>query len=252
MPKYRGNYLTSGLQPREFYLGSTFQIEKQLQHPDGHTVLEGPGWPLLPPRALTGKAFHAFQAACANFIGFRDITDLPYTRHLLQYAQEHREACPADYSTMEKALTRLIHSTRSPAIKSQLQQYLAGQRAGSPVTSPAELEQRPPEYALSVRQPHAEAILRGIKTVEYRSFPTRRRGRVYIYASRIPVENISSCMKEYGMEQESYEDLPRGVLVGTVEVFDSREGEWYLRNPKRAEKLLKPKHRPQPVWFRPF
>ncbi|HMO36923.1 MAG TPA: hypothetical protein PKA06_12855, partial [Gemmatales bacterium] len=45
--------LLTGLgQPREFYLWSTFQIEKQLQHPDGHTVLEGPGWPLLPPRAL--------------------------------------------------------------------------------------------------------------------------------------------------------------------------------------------------------
>src|SRR5262245_35522174 len=39
--------------------------------------------------------------------------------------------------------------------------------------------------ALSIRQPYAELILRGIKTVEYRSRPTRIVGeRFYIYASR--------------------------------------------------------------------
>src|SRR5262249_50928348 len=31
-------------------------------------------------------------------------------------------------------------------------------------------------------QPHAEAIMRGVKTVEYRSGPTNVRGRVLIYA----------------------------------------------------------------------
>jgi ASCH domain len=39
--------------------------------------------------------------------------------------------------------------------------------------------------ALSIRQPFAELILRGIKTVEYRSRPTRIIGeRFYIYASK--------------------------------------------------------------------
>jgi predicted transcriptional regulator len=39
--------------------------------------------------------------------------------------------------------------------------------------------------ALSIRQPYAELILRGIKTVEYRSRPTRIIGeRFYIYASK--------------------------------------------------------------------
>ena len=37
--------------------------------------------------------------------------------------------------------------------------------------------------ALSIRQPHAEAILRGVKTTEYRSRATKIRGRIYIYAS---------------------------------------------------------------------
>ena len=39
--------------------------------------------------------------------------------------------------------------------------------------------------ALSIRQPYAELILRGIKTVEYRSRPTRIIGeRFHIYASK--------------------------------------------------------------------
>ena len=38
--------------------------------------------------------------------------------------------------------------------------------------------------ALSIRQPYAELILRGIKTIEYRSRPTRILGeRFYIYAA---------------------------------------------------------------------
>lgn len=41
--------------------------------------------------------------------------------------------------------------------------------------------------ALSIRQPFAELILRGVKTVEYRSRPTRIVGqRFWIYASRQP------------------------------------------------------------------
>ena len=39
--------------------------------------------------------------------------------------------------------------------------------------------------ALSIRQPYAELILRGVKTIEYRSRPTRRIGeRFYIYAAK--------------------------------------------------------------------
>jgi predicted transcriptional regulator len=39
--------------------------------------------------------------------------------------------------------------------------------------------------ALSIRQPFAELILRGIKTIEYRTRPTRIIGeRFYIYASK--------------------------------------------------------------------
>ena len=41
--------------------------------------------------------------------------------------------------------------------------------------------------ALSIRQPYAELILRGVKTIEYRSRPTRIIGqRFYIDAARTP------------------------------------------------------------------
>jgi predicted transcriptional regulator len=40
--------------------------------------------------------------------------------------------------------------------------------------------------ALSIRQPHAEQTLRGKKKIEYRSMPTNKRERVYIYASMTP------------------------------------------------------------------
>ena len=37
--------------------------------------------------------------------------------------------------------------------------------------------------ALSIRQPHAEAIMRGVKPIEYRFRSTNVRGKIYIYAS---------------------------------------------------------------------
>ncbi len=47
-------------------------------------------------------------------------------------------------------------------------------------------------------------------------------------------------------------DLPRGVIVGTVELYDCDEDEWYVRDPERANTLTKPTQHPQPVWFNPF
>src|SRR5215216_5886466 len=48
--------------------------------------------------------------------------------------------------------------------------------------------------ALSVRQPWAELILRGVKTVEYRSRPTRIVGeRFWIYASKNRDEVGRAC-----------------------------------------------------------
>ena len=72
--------------------------------------------------------------------------------------------------------------------------------------------------ALSVRQPWAELILRGLKTIEARSKRTSKKGeRVHIYAAlqHIEPEEEARITAESGIDIDA---LPRGVLVGTVEI----------------------------------
>src|SRR5881394_884089 len=40
-------------------------------------------------------------------------------------------------------------------------------------------------YALSLKQPWAALLVHGLKTIEIRRWPTRRRGRILIHAARI-------------------------------------------------------------------
>ena len=51
-------------------------------------------------------------------------------------------------------------------------------------------------------------------------------------------------MAEYRIKDVACDDLPRGVLIGTVELWDCTGGdgeyEWHVRKPERAKKLLKP------------
>lgn len=236
--------LLAGLgQPRRYYLWSTFTIDR-CHYASGAYHLEGPGWQLAPPMPLAGKAFLQFKAACANFIGFRNITAMPFARQLVQLAEDHQP--PGNPSARSVAL----HDMHKIVQEKHACHLLAAQLAQRENPPPVELTE--PTVALSVRQPHAEAILRGIKTIEYRSGPTSRRGRVLLYASRIPVDDVPHWMKKYGITDVKYDDLPRGVLVGSVEVYGCDGGEWYLRYPQRATKLLVPKNRPQPIWFTPF
>ena len=129
--------------------------------------------------------------------------------------------------------------------------------------------------ALSIRQPFAELILRGIKTVEYRSRPTRVIGRrFHIYASKgtakkavwsrdlvVPGEAPPAWMIELAgqvgmIEPGALALLPRGVIVGSAVIekvsrVDSMY-RWHLADVRRATKLRKPDGHPQPAWFRPF
>jgi len=122
--------------------------------------------------------------------------------------------------------------------------------------SKTSVKKKPPRAAatsaLSIRQPFAELILRGIKKIEYRSILTHKRERVYIYASKVPVDDPGSWAKvklEPG-------DLPTGVLVGTVEIVgcigEPGDYQWKLARPERLKTPLKPKRMPQPVFFTPF
>ncbi len=111
--------------------------------------------------------------------------------------------------------------------------------------------------ALSIRQPWAELILRGAKRFDERSRHTRIRGRVLIYASlgRYRRDVEADIEAECGIELAR---LPRGVIVGSVELFACRRSpdgdawQWWLRRPMRASELRKPDRQPMPVWFRPW
>src|SRR5271168_181874 len=105
--------------------------------------------------------------------------------------------------------------------------------------------------ALSIRQPYAELILRGIKPIEFRSRPTRRIGeRFYIYASQqwaegklflegcrsksgvaivgdnieVPTEGPQPWMLELA-KMLILKDLPTGVIVGTAVIAKCEEVE---------------------------
>ena len=134
--------------------------------------------------------------------------------------------------------------------------------------------------ALSIRQPWAELILRGVKTVEYRSRPTRVIGeRFWIYASKQPAagggrgrgkaagvwsRDLAAAgagpprwMWELAEELILRGGLPTGVIVGSAVIEkvtgdDAAGFQWYLAGVERAEHLRKPKGHPQPGWFRPF
>ena len=112
--------------------------------------------------------------------------------------------------------------------------------------------------ALTLPQPHAEAIIRGKKLVDYRTGATTVRGRIYIYASpeRLAPEEEEDWLGEYDIGDISSDGLPRGVIVGTVELYDcthdGRTYRWHFRNPDRAAELLAPKHKPMGIWFNPF
>lgn len=120
-----------------------------------------------------------------------------------------------------------------------------------PEPSPMPSREPPPTLALSVRQPWAELIISGRQTIETRSQPTKIRGRVYVYASlgRYPRAAEMEWAQQYGLDIDR---LPRGVLVGTVEIFDCYGEEWRLRAPRRLRRPITPDRRPNPVWSRPF
>jgi len=98
--------------------------------------------------------------------------------------------------------------------------------------------------ALTVRQPWAEYLVNGLKLVEVRSRPTTHRGRLAIHSAKT-FDDIDPIDGEL--------DLPRGVIVGTVELYDCIplteglfeaamfEGDpadlwaWRVRDPQRVE-----------------
>jgi activating signal cointegrator 1 len=104
--------------------------------------------------------------------------------------------------------------------------------------------------ALTVRQPYAELIADGIKTLEVRSRPTRHRGPLAIHAAQTVAPEFRGI--------DWAEAYPRGLVVCVVNVvgchelttadleeawlpdwfFDEVQGllhAWELENPRRTE-----------------
>ncbi|MEX1228934.1 MAG: ASCH domain-containing protein [Planctomycetaceae bacterium] len=124
--------------------------------------------------------------------------------------------------------------------------------------------------ALGIRQPWAELILRGIKTIEVRSLATRRRGTIYLYASKVvsPLECARSMSRNHALDVDI---LSKGLLVGTADILDCRpctphdspaacvpseylqdQHAWIIGNPKRLDEPLPVRFLPYGVWFYPF
>jgi hypothetical protein len=224
--------------PRRYFLWETFEIESVRRTRSGAFQADGRGWQLAPPPELKGKEFDRLRMACANFVGFRRVTELDFSRTLLALANARRRpAKPRDTVRFLKSVLNLLPND--------------GADRETAVRLLARLE---PMRALSIRQPHAEAIMRGVKPVEYRSGPTHVRGRVMIYASlgRYSRMEEAEMMAGYRIRDVACDDLPRGVIVGIVDLYDCDDGDWYVRNPERASQLVRPRNQPQPVWFNPF
>jgi len=136
---------------------------------------------------------------------FRCINDLPYARKLVNAAD--RDKPPGE----QRKIVRFLQTLDGLLAEDDPERD--NMRTALGHYQPVRMR------ALSIRQPHAEAILRGVKKIEYRSRPTSIRGWIHIYAGkgRYSAEDEAEMMADYGIRGVTCDDLPRGVLVGTVD-----------------------------------
>lgn len=90
--------------------------------------------------------------------------------------------------------------------------------------------------ALSIRQPWAELILRGLKDVENRSWFTRYTGPLLVHVSRTADEHRFA---EYGLT----DDLPCGRLVGVVDLHANAEVRSRKANLAKGDKVTPPEEK---------
>lgn len=76
-------------------------------------------------------------------------------------------------------------------------------------------------YVLTVKQPWAWAIIHAGKDVENRSRPIRYRGRLLIHAGKGYAPEGDEWLRRMGIEPPV--DLPRGCIVGSVQVTGSTQ-----------------------------
>ena len=105
----------------------------------------------------------------------------------------------------------------------------------------------PPEgwVALSIKQPWAALIVAGLKSIEVRTWPTRRQGPVLIHASKIPDDRPEGWALVQTPEVQALTEL-RGGILGLASLVDCRE---YADAQAFAQDQLL--HRNALAWFRP-
>ncbi len=84
--------------------------------------------------------------------------------------------------------------------------------------------------ALSLKQPFAELVVSGKKTIELRKWNTKFRGKFFIHASKVP---DPEAMKKFGFDK-----LPVGVIVGEAELIDVKKYETDKEHRKDKNKHL--------------
>jgi hypothetical protein len=102
------------------------------------------------------------------------------------------------------------------------------------------------QYALSLKQPWATLLAHGLKTVEVRRWPTRRRGPILIHAARVPDERPEA----WALLDDHLELLDEARLLGGF----VGEGElWQCLAYRTAEAFDRDRcrHLNDPSWFRP-
>lgn len=70
--------------------------------------------------------------------------------------------------------------------------------------------------AVSIKQPWVELILRGVKTIEVRSWPTSYRGELWLHAGLRSESVLTPC----GGPSVEVDGLPVGAIVGRCEIVD--------------------------------
>ncbi len=83
---------------------------------------------------------------------------------------------------------------------------------------------------LSLKQPFAELVVSGRKTIELRRWNTKFRGKFLIHASKIP---DSKAMKKF-----KFKKLPLGVIVGKTELIEVKKYENDFEHKKDKKRHL--------------
>ncbi len=83
---------------------------------------------------------------------------------------------------------------------------------------------------LSLKQPFAELVVSGRKTIELRNWNTKFRGEFLVHASK---SSDKDAMKRFG-----FENLPLGAIVGKSKLIDVKEYHNELEHNRDKDKHL--------------